>query len=339
MAKGALARGPSLKIGATIAELEKQRRDPKYQSMRSQISSKLAKLRTQQQNPQAAEPQAQPQNNSGFEQVNTRSNELTQGLFDQVKNQGQFNYQGPQVGQFNPGNYQEMYQKSYDTSLGQFDRSNQPIFDKQRNDFYQMAAERGWDPTSKDVADAYKMQVAEPQNMARQNAMDSAHNAGLQAQNQFYNQASNTYGQNLASQGQAFNQYSTQYQMPYQMLGALSPYYQGQANWYNQQGQQGFLAGQNQLDREQQLAMERLQHKNRLSEIAAVPRGGGGGGGGGLTYEQQLQLMREQNSGNLFNNLVLSSVQSGAGPRVGYGSGFGSGVAAGTGALIGSVLK
>lgn len=338
--KGALASGPKFKFGATVEELEKQRIDPKNSAYRKEISSRLAQARKAQsagQQPTGAE--ATPQAPNSFQQVNEQSNQLSQGLMDQIKNQGAFNYQGPQVQQFNPGDFQGMFDKAYESSLNRFNRDNQPIFDRQRSDFYQMAAERGWDPTSKDVANAYEMQVAKPQDMARQNAMDSAFNAGLGAQSQAYNQASNTFGQNLAGQNQAFGQYSTGYQMPYQMLGAFSPYYQGQSNYALQQGQQGWASDQAALDRQQQQNMENLQHRNRLSEIAAVPRGGGGGGGGGgLTYDQQLQLMREQSALNL-NNAMIAGGYGGQQVRSGFGSGLASGIGAGMGALTGSILK
>lgn len=312
MAKGALARGPKVKTGGGV---KKVNRNPVVNTQPTQ----------NQPNPQL------DAYNSTFGQTNN----MIQDAYKQYQDQGAFNYTGPQVQQFNPGDYQQQFDASYQNAMNRFNRTMQPEFDRQRQDFQQMAAERGWDPTSQAFGDAYQRQVTNPQEQARQGAMESAFTSGLQGQSQAYGQASNTYGQNLLGQQQGFNQYATQYGAPLAGLAAFSPYFGAQAQGIQQQNQFDFLGGQNALDRQQQEKMAGLQNKYALQQIAAAPHGGGGGGGG-LSLADQIAL---QNN-SFYNNMVLAGLQNGQQmPMPGMGSGFAQGLTAGAGATIGSVLK
>lgn len=213
-----------------------------------------------------------------------------------------------QQGAFNPGDFNDLQQKGYDTAMDAFNRSMDPQFKQQEADWQQMAAERGWDPTSKAFADAHTMQITDPQNNARQQAMDSA------------------FGQGLNAQQQAWGQAYQQYQMPYQNLQAFSPYYQGQTQFGMQNDQQRFLASQANLDREQQW---------KVAQLAAAHSGGGKGGGGGLTLADQLALQNNQ----FYNAMAMSALQGGGGYQPTVGNGFAQGIGAGTGAFIGSALR
>lgn len=333
MAKGALARMPKLTRVSEGVYRDSQGRLVNSSSRQSTPKTgggvKLGKKPAQ----TAPAPQANPQREQ-YDQTLTNANNMIQGAFNQYQQQGPFNYQGPLVGQFNPGDYQAQFDSAYQNSMNRFNRTMQPEFERQQQDFRQMAAERGWDPTSDAYAKAYQQQVTDPQSNARQGAMESAYGAGLQGQAQAYGQASNTYGQNLLGQQQGFNQYTTQYGAPLAGLNAFSPYFGAQAQGYQQQDQFNFLGGQNALDRQQQERMAALQNKYALQQIAAAPRGGGGGGG--LSLQDQMAL---QNN-SFFNNLVLAGMQNGQQyPMPGMGSGFAQGLTAGVGAGIGSTLK
>lgn len=327
MARGALGTDPKFKLATDLEGLLAQRKDPKNAAYRSQISKAIAAARKG-----SAAPT--PETGGGlnapnYDQTYNQAIGATGNLFNQIGAQQPF--QPPaQVPQFNPGDYQQQFDKAYQTSMNQFNRSMEPTFQKQNQDWQQMAAERGWDITNKDIGNAFKMQVADPQNSARQQAMDSAFNAGLGAQAQAYNQSANTYGQQLAGQGQQFNQNYSAYQMPYQNLGAIAPF-------FSQGSNQAFLGNQAALDRQQQEYMAGLQNQYQLQQIRAVPRGGGGGGGGGLSLQDQLAL---QNNA-FYNNMVLAAQQGyGQQPQGGgAGNGFAQGINAGAGAFLGSMLR
>jgi len=289
-----------------------------------------------------------------------QGNQAQQDQFSQISKQGafnpqtmgisRFNYQGPQVQQFNPGDFQQQFQGAYDSALNQFERSSKSAFDRQNQDFQQMAAERGWDPSSKVYQDSLK-QIQDSQNTARLNAQDAAYQTGLGAQQQVYGQQANTYGQNLAAQGQQFGQYNTgfgnnlnaqgqqfgqaatQYQMPYQNLSMLSPYLQAQYGQQMGQQQQGYSQANSAQAQEYAKELAAIQQKYALQLQNNAPRGGGGGGGGGLSLADQMAL---QNNA-FYNNMVLGGLAGGQ-QQPGIGNSALQGVASGIGAGIASGL-
>lgn len=181
------------------------------------------------------------------------------------------------MGQFNPGTFDQQQKDAYGRVMSQFDMSTSKQFQKEAADFEQMAAERGLDPSGKAYA-SLKDQMNTRQDTARQQAMMAGQDAANQVQQQAYNQASQTY------------------QMPGAMLGAYSPF-------FNQMGQQQQLASQFGFDKQkmgidQQNQLERMKQENkyRLQQIAATPRSGGGGG---LSLEQQKDLLMFQSGLNM----------------------------------------
>lgn len=344
-AKGALATDPKFQLAtggvdalrAQRSELNRIAAKGGSAGQRAQQQLELVRNAILKANKEAAAPTPAPTpttQEEGYNQVVDNSNQATNEIFNQIDEQGAFNPSAlgvPQVQQFNPGDYQQQYQKSYDTVMNQFNRTLQPQFQKQQQDFNQYAAERGWDPNSEVAKELFKQRVADPQSNAVQGAMESAHQGGLAAQGQAYGQASNTFGQNLAGQSQQYNQAYSQYQMPYQNLGAMAPYFGAQASMGLQNNQQGFVAGQNQLDRQQQDQMTRQQFEYQKYLQANAPRGGGGGGGN--TFDQQIAL---QNNG-FYNQMALAAASMGQGNPVnpmnnavaGFGAGFGTGLGAG----------
>lgn len=370
--KGALAVDPKAPIADQLAALDKKiKAGTATTAEHHQRNSLYNQVQTQKANGGAAPVAPTPQqvqtdqyNDTMVKAGGAQNNQLDQinkqGNFDpQTMGIQKFDYQGPQVQQFQPGDFQQQFQGAYDHALDQFNRSSQPAFDRQNQDFQQMAAERGWDPSSKVYQDSLK-QIQDSQNSARLNAQDTAYQTGLGAQNQAYTQQSNTYGQNLGAQGQQFGQYGTgysqnlgaqgqqfgqassTYQMPFQSLSALSPYLQAQYGSQQAQQQQGYTqqnAAQGQ-DYAKELAalQQRYQMQNQQFAVDHRMGGGGGGGGGGhgsgaLTLQDQMAL---QNNA-FYNQMVLngtaapqSNVPSTGNSAIqGVANGIGLGVTAG----------
>jgi len=122
---------------------------------------------------------------------------------------------------FDPANMQSQYDPIYSQEMerarqnvmGQFERQMAPEFQRQQEQFQQMAAERGLDPNSV----AYKTQLQhrnERQDAARQQAMSSAEQAAQGVQSQMYQQAT---GLSLLP-GQIAGQYMTPYEYQQKML-------------------------------------------------------------------------------------------------------------------------
>lgn len=283
--------------------------DPKYNGQKAKAANQAAAG--------AVDPQTQQYNDTM-----SKAGGVQNGLLEQAANRGEFNPQTMGISQFNPGDFQQQFQGAYDSALDQFNRSSQPAFDRQKQDFDQMAAERGIDPTSKQYAEMYKARISDPQETARLNAQDAAYQTGMGAQAQAYGQSANTYGQNLGAQGQQFGQASTQYQMPFANLNYLSPYFQAQ---YGQQ-----MGAQQQGYNRENMAQ---QQKNALALQNNAPRGGGGGGGG-LSLPDQMTLMDRQ----FYNNMVLGGLNGGQQPAPNMGNSALQGMANGIGAGIGAVL-
>jgi hypothetical protein len=333
--KGALGKDPKFTVSEDPTQRARQQR--KWEMLAKQ-GDKSAKANLEAikayQAPVAPTPQEQ-QGQQATDQYNgiiEQAGGVQTQLLDQAKGRGDFNPQTMGIQQFNPGDFQGQFQGAYDSALNQFNRSSQPAFDKQNADFQQMAAERGWDPSSKVYQDSIK-QIQDSQNTARLNAQDTAYQTGLGAQQQAYGQSSNTYGQNLGAQGQQFGQATTQYQMPFSNLSALSPYLQAQYGSQMAGQQQGYTQANAAQSQDYAKELAAIQQKYAIQLQNNAPRGGGGGGGsGGLTLADQMALQNNQ----FYNNMVLGGLnqQQPFNPGVGNSAlgGFASGVGAGIGA-------
>lgn len=338
--KGALATEPKFVLGTDANRLNEQLArwnkrlkagDKSAAARISEIQSALSALPQEQKIQDPAKQQ--------YDEIIDKAGDTQKKLLDETKDQGPFDPTKmgvTPIQQFNPGDFQQQFQGAYDTALNQFNRSSQPAFDKQKQDFQQMVAERGIDPTSEQYRQMYKSMISDPQETARLNAQDAAYQTGLGAQNQAYSQASGTYGQNLGAQGQQFGQASTTFQMPYQNLSALSPYLQAQYGNQAAQQQQGFT--QQNMATSQGYAKElaALQQKYQMQNLqfgAAHQQPNGA-----LTYEQRLGLANNDAINNLNNGIVLSTLQGNQQqPNNIYNSGI-QGLASGFGAGITSGL-
>jgi hypothetical protein len=196
-------------------------------------------------------------------------------------------------GAFNPGSFADTQRGAYDAVMNEFNRSMQPQFQRQEADFHQMAAERGLDPNSEAYKTLYS-QMQESQSQAKQSAMNSAFGQGLGAQQQGYNQAMMTY------------------RMPYEAMGAYSPFYGQQGSYLSQLEAQRFASEE--AARSHGWDMEKLR-------FAAANQKGGGGGGGPSLYDQ-LAIIGAQQGQPVKPNYGNAAVS-------GLAQGFATGTAAG----------
>lgn len=238
----------------------------------------------------------------------------TAGLMDQIGQQVQGGGFQPQ--NYNADQYMPMRQQATDVVMGEFERQNAPIFKQQQSELESRLAERGI-PVGSELYEREMNRLSDQQQGQRQSAQANAFQMGAQ------------------EQAQSFGQAYQGYQLPTQQVAALSPYYNA-----FQQGQQfdknlGFQAGQSALDREHDIRLSKMGHKQNLAQIAATPRGGGGGGAPGLTYDQRLGLMDR----DFYNNMVLQGMQQGQQmPLPNASSGFGQGLGTGVGAGLATAL-
>lgn len=167
-----------------------------------------------------------------------------------------------QQGQFQPGDFGAQRQKAADAVYGMFTQKNEPLFKQQEEALRTEMMNRGIPETSPMFAERMR-QLQQGQNEAR-----------LQAQNQAF-----LTGQ--GEQAQGFGQALTTYQQPYQSYSQVNatPQMQYQMQMQENEAQRKFAADQ-----------AEKEFANRLQ----VTRAGRGGGGGGLSYEQQLELARQQ---------------------------------------------
>jgi hypothetical protein len=134
-----------------------------------------------------------------------------------------------------------------------FARNADPQFQKQQEDFEQMAAERGWTPGSK-LYDRQKKSLLDTQEGQRQSIRTQAL-------------------QNSSAYGQTWNDIGTQ---------NYSNAYQDVQNRRNQP-----LADYNALNAARSgMDMQNLGYSQARAMQAAQPRGGGGGGGAGAAWQQ-----------------------------------------------------
>lgn len=205
---------------------------------------------------------------------------------------------------FNPMMFQQQYtpqfneamDRAYNAVYGQFQQRNEAEFQRQNQEFAQMAAERGLDPNS----EAYKtlsQQLADRQDRARQEAQNAAMQAAQGVQQQAFGQAQTTAmlpGQiagQFAQPGLVGLQgyYSSLEQARQQQFAAQQAAYERQfgageaalerqdrARQAELQRQFGVEEGERQFQREK--AILRQSGRQAIELARSTPRGGGGGG-------------------------------------------------------------
>lgn len=315
----ALRKGPKgFQLGGDRAALEAQqsRIQNRMDKLGPNAPGKYAKRLGKVQSALAGMPPDVSTQPVGSPDVQVGIGDINQGSLDLI-NQG-FEQAG-NVWKNNPldQDYSAMRQQATDTAMNEFDRLNAGAYKQQDDQFQQEMAQRGIQVGSDAYEQAYQRRITDPRANARQGAMNNAFQMGQGEQQQMFNQA------------------GFKAQLPFQQLSYMSPFYQAQMQAQQQQGQQGFLAGQNELDRQNALALQKMQGKQQLQAIRATPRGGGGGGG--LSYDQQLGLIDRE----FYNNAVLNGMGGypGGYPQQSTGNQFVQGLGAGIGMGFGSGLR
>ena len=204
--KTAMGRDPSMQQASGFNPDRLQRRI-NYLQKRNPNDPRLRRLRGRLQSGgqvpvQEQSPQEQLQTTAGTSaDIFQRMGGYTQG-FDPATMQSQYD----------PIYSQEM-ERARQNVMGQFERQMAPEFQRQQEQFQQMAAERGLDPNSV----AYKTQLQqlnERQDAARQQAISSAEQAAQGVQQTMFSQA----GQMAMMPGQIVKQFMTPYEYQQKML-------------------------------------------------------------------------------------------------------------------------
>ena len=294
-ATGALAKDPSTtdvsRLNTRLSYLSRVRpNDPEISKLKQRISTaQKGALGT---DPSGAVASTNPNvDPNSYQGIQNSANQGVNNTFQQINSQGAFN----------PGDFSSLQDEAEQRAMGSFNRTYEPQFQKQEQDWRQRMAEQGIDPNSERAKYEYQ-QMQTSQNNARQGAADSAFQQGLGAQQQAFTQAYN------------------QYQMPYQNLGAYAPFMQQQ-----------FTGQENALDRQQQTRNLTQQGQQALQQIRATPHSGSIGLAG------QLQLQNNAARNALINNSLLYGTNPNQG--VNSGNGFAGGIGAGVGAMLGAALR
>ena len=206
MANGALGQDPTTQQAAGFNPERLQRRI-NYLQKRNPNDPRLRKLRGKLQ----AGGQVPIQEQSPQQQLQTTSG-TSADIFQRMGGYAQQFDPATMQSQYDPIYSQEM-ERARQNVMGQFERQMGPEFQRQQEQFQQMAAERGLDPNSV----AYKTQLQqlnERQDAARQQAMSGAESAAQGVQSQMYQQAT---GLSLLP-GQIAGQFMTPYEYQQKML-------------------------------------------------------------------------------------------------------------------------
>jgi hypothetical protein len=206
MANGALGQDPTTQQAAGFNPERLQRRI-NYLQKRNPNDPRLRKLRNKLQ----AGGQVPIQEQSPQQQLQTTSG-TSADIFQRMGGYAQQFDPATMQSQYDPIYSQEM-ERARQNVMGQFERQMGPEFQRQQEQFQQMAAERGLDPNSV----AYKTQLQqlnERQDAARQQAMSGAESAAQGVQSQMYQQAT---GLSLLP-GQIAGQFMTPYEYQQKML-------------------------------------------------------------------------------------------------------------------------
>ena len=206
MANGALGQDPTTQQAAGFNPERLQRRI-NYLQKRNPNDPRLRKLQGKLQ----AGGQVPIQEQSPQQQLQTTSG-TSADIFQRMGGYAQQFDPATMQSQYDPIYSQEM-ERARQNVMGQFERQMGPEFQRQQEQFQQMAAERGLDPNSV----AYKTQLQqlnERQDAARQQAMSGAESAAQGVQSQMYQQAT---GLSLLP-GQIAGQFMTPYEYQQKML-------------------------------------------------------------------------------------------------------------------------
>ena len=206
MANGALGQDPTTQQAAGFNPERLQRRI-NYLQKRNPNDPRLRGLRGK----LKAGGQAPIQEQSPQQQLQTTAG-TSADIFQRMGGYAQGFDPSTMQSQYDPIYSQEM-ERARQNVMGQFERQMGPEFQRQQEQFQQMAAERGLDPNSV----AYKTQLQqlnERQDAARQQAMSSAESAAQGVQSQMYQQAT---GLSLLP-GQIAGQFMTPYEYQQKML-------------------------------------------------------------------------------------------------------------------------
>ena len=192
MANGALGQDPTTQQAAGFNPERLQRRI-NYLQKRNPNDPRLRGLRNRLRAGRRGEGSAAaPQQPTPIGEMNPRQQlQETAGTSAEI-----FERMGGYAQGFDPATMQSQYDPIYSQEMerarqnvmGQFERQMAPEFERQQQQFQQMAAERGLDPNSV----AYKTQLQqlnERQDAARQQAMSQAESAAQGVQSQMYQQA------------------------------------------------------------------------------------------------------------------------------------------------------
>lgn len=248
---GALANEPQgWKLGTTPEQLARQQANLQRRVANNPNNTRAAeRLRMVQgaMNPANTPPTTPAQPINVNPEINQAANQSMLSQFGQIQQMQGANPMGI--------DYESMRRQAEDRAMAMFQRNNEADFARQRESFDQQMASQGIPVGSKAYSDAYETMIARPQMQARQGAMDQAFQAGQ------------------GEQAQMFNQQVNRAMLPYQQLGAFSPFYQAQMQSQLQGDQQSFLGGQNALDREQAIRLANLNAANQLKINRLSPRG------------------------------------------------------------------
>lgn len=211
-----------------------------------------------------------------------------------------------QIGNLQPMNmdYGSMRQKAEQVAMDSFNRNMQPQFQREEEAFRQRMAEQGIDPNGEQARRQFE-QLKTQQNSMTQNAMTGAFQAGQ------------------GEQAQAFNQGVTGQLLPYQKLGALTPFYSSQANANLQGAQNTWQAKQNEMNRKAAIEQARIN------------------GGGNISMADRFALMDAETQQRLVLQAQQASLQNGQQmPNNSMANGAISGIAQGVGqGVIASTLR
>ena len=196
MANGALGQDPTPQKYAGVNPERVQRRiaylrsrnpnDPRIRNQKAKLrAARQAGWRPAPQQPTPAQPTPVSEM-SPREQLKETAGTSAE-IFERMGGYAQGFDPATMQSQYDPIYSQEM-ERARQNVMGQFERQMGPEFQRQQEQFQQMAAERGLDPNSV----AYKTQLQqlnERQDAARQQAMSSAESAAQGVQSQMYQQA------------------------------------------------------------------------------------------------------------------------------------------------------
>jgi hypothetical protein len=345
MAKGALAYRPG-QYDLTDQQQQKFRRLKKNKGKaaarkylsRQDAKGNLAAVGATEETPEPEKTPEQNQYQKTHETINTGVDTMFQHMNTRPAFQPTNQTQIPGVA----GGFDNSMKQYADNVYSEFERRNEPLFERQMSDFRQRMYEQGVPEGSEKYNNALE-QLRQSQNDARQGAQSQATQMGMQYQQQ-------GFGQGLAANQTQFDQQTQTYRMPFEQMAAYSPYYSSSVSSQNLADQlayqnmsredtQQFSTEQERQQYQYQKMLAQQAHRNALAQINATPRGGGSG------YQpesfDQWKAKQDYSAGlqqqQMYDQFVLNNGASN-GNAPSFGSGFGQGFGAGFGMGVGQGL-